>query len=647
MLRLSPVPPLVEDTLLKLAAAVAAATFAATAMAGRRVVGFALGAFLLLIAGNQAAEAARAAVGFATPEAAIWARVAAVFAALDPAALFYFASVFPRRSRLNRAAVLLAACTPGVVLALFAAWGPGPVRPWVHVLNAYTAAVYGLVLALVAVRLARGSALPYERPLVVGLAIATLPALSRVADAWARGGDGSVASAAALAAPAALGAGLLAVAAWRAGDDDRPVLVAAGALGLVVTVVAGAYFLPPPWSAAVGTSLRSGAASFRWLAFGFLVSVAVLRSGLGELGLAARRRSARAAVAVAFGGIAVGILALAEAGGLGLGRLEILAVGSAVLLSQAFHRLVDRVAERAYGVPMPGDRAAALERYRIAAEAVARAGGEPLEDRGLREFAAELGLPTRDAETLARVVAADSGPLVSGGLVAGRYRIVRLLGRGGGGRAFLAHDELLRRDVVLKEILMEGHAGDLALSEARLAGGLNHPNVVAVHDVLARGGGYLLVTEYVEGGSLADRLGTMTAEEAARIVDGVLAALEAVHARGIVHRDIKAENVLVAADGTPKLADFGVARTLASATVVGGAEAFVGTPATMAPEQRAGLPATPRTDIHAAGLLLARAAGPVLPGHVQRVVARATAARPEDRYASAREMREALAAATT
>ena len=200
-------------------------------------------------------------------------------------------------------------------------------------------------------------------------------------------------------------------------------------------------------------------------------------------------------------------------------------------------------------------------------------------------------------------------PVVAAGTVLfERYRIERFLGEGGQGRAFLARDLTLDREVVLKTLPTGGldpSARRALLAEARLAAGIKHPNVVPVLDVRDTGQDAVLILEYVEGGSLRgliERRGALPAREALRIFRGVLAGLQAAHEHGIVHRDVKPENVLLAKDGTPKLADFGAARDARpGATVL---PQTAGTLAYMSPEQVRGVQVDARSDLYAATAML-------------------------------------------
>lgn len=265
----------------------------------------------------------------------------------------------------------------------------------------------------------------------------------------------------------------------------------------------------------------------------------------------------------------------------------------------------------------------------------------------------------------------------------GRYRVARPLAEGSFGRVWLATDLDLRRDVALKEVLPawqhDARAQVAFRREAFLAGSIAHPNVVTVHGVEQVRGRPLLVMEYVPGGTLEQRLrecGPLPPEEALRVADGILAGLEALHARGILHRDLKPSNVLLGTDGTPKLADFGVACSPAlSDTQWCHPAAGPGSLETMSPEQARGEAVDARCDLYAAAAVLYRmlagrhyvsfdAAGagaeaaraailgqaPLLPLRgvppaVNTLLARGLAKRRQDRFRSAAEMRAALRAA--
>lgn len=198
-------------------------------------------------------------------------------------------------------------------------------------------------------------------------------------------------------------------------------------------------------------------------------------------------------------------------------------------------------------------------------------------------------------------------------MLAGRYEATRLLGRGAMGEVWLARDTMLGRDVAIKRILTGPAATDPTLSErmmreARLAATLQHPNVVAVYDVIHEDGVPNLVLEYVQGETLADRLartGRLSPTEAAGLMSGICDALAHAHTAGILHRDVKPANVLIDARSRAKLADFGIARAGGSGdTALTGTGQFIGTVQYLAPEIALGQSATPATDMYAVGATL-------------------------------------------
>ncbi|MFS8101090.1 serine/threonine protein kinase [Lentzea alba] len=185
-------------------------------------------------------------------------------------------------------------------------------------------------------------------------------------------------------------------------------------------------------------------------------------------------------------------------------------------------------------------------------------------------------------------------------LVAGRYATIRELGRGGMGVVWLAEDRVIGRQVALKELRTT--ETERVLREARTAGRLNSPNVVGLYDVIVEDGVTYLVMELVEAPTLSEVMTRrqLTEDEVSDIGLQVLNALEAAHAAGIVHRDVKPSNIMVAADGRVKLADFGIARAMddPGLTATGG---IMGSPGYMAPELFAGKQPSPASDLWALG----------------------------------------------
>jgi eukaryotic-like serine/threonine-protein kinase len=265
----------------------------------------------------------------------------------------------------------------------------------------------------------------------------------------------------------------------------------------------------------------------------------------------------------------------------------------------------------------------------------------------------------------------------------GRYRILRKLGSGGMANVYLAEDEELGRRVAIK-ILNDRHASDESFverfrREAKNAAGLSHPNIVSVYDRGEAEGTYYIAMEYLEGRSLKERIvgeGALPIAAAIEVTRQILRALNFAHARGIVHRDIKPHNVLLAQDGPGdgeprfKVTDFGISRTTTSQMTEAGS--IVGTAQYLSPEQARGAAVDQRSDIYSVGIVLYELLTgrlpftgdtpleiamkhlseipkppselrPEIPADLDMVVLRALAKDPEDRYESAQEMERELA----
>ncbi|MFJ6741580.1 serine/threonine-protein kinase [Streptomyces sp. NPDC091279] len=234
-------------------------------------------------------------------------------------------------------------------------------------------------------------------------------------------------------------------------------------------------------------------------------------------------------------------------------------------------------------------------------------------------------VPDNPYATPTQVVAAPAPPSTepgTGRLIGGRYRLLGRLGHGGMGTVWRAHDETVDREVAVKEPSVpdtlpereRSHAYERMRREARAAARLDHPAVVNVHDVAVVDGRPWIVMELVRGRSLAGALeeGTLGAREAARIGLEVLGALEAAHAAGILHRDVKPDNVLLGAHGRVVLTDFGIAQIEGetSLTDTGG---FVGSPEYIAPERVLGQRPGPASDLWSLGVVLYAATEGVSP----------------------------------
>lgn len=285
------------------------------------------------------------------------------------------------------------------------------------------------------------------------------------------------------------------------------------------------------------------------------------------------------------------------------------------------------------------------------------------------------------------------GSLAVGSVVADRYEVVSRLGSGGMGEVYKVRDRELRGELVALKVLhatlsRDTVAFDRFRNEVLVARTLSHPNIVRIHDIArAAEGFYFLTMEYVEGESLASRINTLHSARGARPLDDgeivgliellaqLLLAIGFAHNRGIIHRDIKPQNVLIAPDGTVKLADFGTARLLVAGADLTPTGQVVGTPFYMSPEQIRGEELDARSDIYAVGIvafemfagrrpfegdnvvsivfkhlqdelpkLLEERTG--APEWIDGILRRATAKDRSQRFGSADEMREALLAGT-
>jgi predicted Ser/Thr protein kinase len=189
----------------------------------------------------------------------------------------------------------------------------------------------------------------------------------------------------------------------------------------------------------------------------------------------------------------------------------------------------------------------------------------------------------------------------------GSYEVVRVLARGGMAVVYLAVQPTLDRQVALKRLQLETTDPTLAqrfVREAKLAAGLDHPNVVTLFDFFEHGGVPYIAMEYVSGGSLRRLVGHLSLPQVFGVLEGVLAGLTHAETRGIAHRDLKPENVLITREGGVKIADFGIARAYNALTPsLTKTDSAIGTPSYMAPEQVTGDPLGPYTDLYALGVI--------------------------------------------
>jgi hypothetical protein len=465
-----------------------------------------------------------------------------------------------------------------------------------------------------------------------------------------------------------VGVPLLIAAQWRAGDRVPAGLLAIGAAGNFVVVL-----LPfvEVWQAGYFIYLTA------------LPLYAVVRHG--ALGIAATPRWTRpllpasvfllvfltvtAPVLIATGGSPLGLV---------LGVLLGLALGGGVALAVLPRAGLWSLAWSAGEAPDATARRLGAYRAALQAEVDGGAAHEALRSK-LRPLRVELGVSEQEHNALLFAL----GPRVAGGheleggaLFLGRYRVERELGKGGSGTTFLCRDEVVGRSVVVKAVRAAGQADEAirtVVREARALGGIEHPNVVRLHDVQQVGDDAYLIMEHVRGGSLKERLasGTLPREAFHRLAVDVLQGLEAVHAAGVVHRDVKPSNILFDQDGRARLAVFGVAQLPGLETTVGGRDGGPGTVQYMSPEQAKGKLVTPQSDLFSAAATLFEAltGEPYLqpgpresvaelriraadPGSFRRPLrgnaalkawfAKAMDPDPRRRFASARAMREAL-----
>ncbi len=230
--------------------------------------------------------------------------------------------------------------------------------------------------------------------------------------------------------------------------------------------------------------------------------------------------------------------------------------------------------------------------------------------------------------------------VADGSLLKDRYRLERLLGRGGMASVWLASDRVLERPVAVK-IIADTIASDPEFRarfrrEARVAARLSHPNLIGVYDYADGGERPYLVMEYVAGDNLAQRLSRHDEVDPELLARELLGALSHIHAAGIVHRDIKPQNVLIGPDGSTKLIDFGIALP-ADATALTMTGNLLGTARYIAPEVMRGERATGRSDLYSCGVVLRDCIGSSRSRDLRALVERLCAVDPLERPASARE----------
>ena len=218
---------------------------------------------------------------------------------------------------------------------------------------------------------------------------------------------------------------------------------------------------------------------------------------------------------------------------------------------------------------------------------------------------ADSSEPTKSGATLAQAGGESSHGFAPGVVLAGRFRIVSLLGRGGMGEVYRAEDLKLGQPVALKFLPDPIDQAKLSrfYGEVRIGRQVAHPNVCRTYDVIEADARHFLVMEYVDGEDLASllrRIGRLPQDKGLEIARGLCAGLAAAHEKGILHRDLKPANVMIDGRGQPRIMDFGLAVLAAERQP----HERAGTPAYMAPEQLSGEALTVRTDVFSLGLVL-------------------------------------------
>ena len=226
-------------------------------------------------------------------------------------------------------------------------------------------------------------------------------------------------------------------------------------------------------------------------------------------------------------------------------------------------------------------------------------------------FAAESPKPHAQTPHVARIISSDSipaGGFTPGTILADRYRIIGLLGRGGMGEVYRADDLKLGQPVALKflppKLAEDPVRRERFFAEVRITRQLSHPNICRVYDIAEIDGRHFLSMEFIDGEDLASllkRIGHLSNEKALDIARQLAAGLAAAHERGVLHRDLKPANIMLDGHGRVRITDFGLAIAAEDETQ---AAEIAGTPAYMAPEQLAGKGATVRSDMYSLGLVL-------------------------------------------
>lgn len=617
-----------------------------------------------------------------------------IFLVMDPAVLLYFSSIFPSRRGIarirNGPAVLLVLVVALYLLVALGEEKPFNPRPsttrfllFSYFVGCYLGALYLIVTGWIRAHEPRRQGV--MKLLVIAFGAMVIPRMGLVpldlGYSWSPLNFG-------------ITAGLFAVVfgfAWfRSRKRGREVAIVAGMSALLIAIVTSSW-IPLAFSAARGLPLEiTSAFTYRWFVFAFLVSYAILRYQVFDVDLHVKRG---VSMAIQASLLVLSFFLLRWGTQLLFPEVqvpvpEVVGILGAVIAVMP----AGKIAKAGAGLFLPGARSSQeflhhrkMEVYGAALEGALDEAKDPEDDEELRRLRIKLGLSTSDCRSIQAVVEAERmlggrryASLRKGLVLRARYRVGDQIGAGRHGRVYLAEDLQESRRLVLKELRPEWRGDEAARrrfeQEAELLKRLDHPNVVKVFDTFEVGGSPFLVLEFLEGGTLQQRLRKRTppTAQAVRTARELLEGLNALHALGIVHRDVKPGNVFLTKEGVAKLGDLGVAHVEPSeeSTLTSTGEFPPGTLPYMSPEQARGTRVDERSDLYSLGAVLyemltsappislhglseyeARQAIqrrrprfpiPGVPAGLSNGLARALARDPEQRYASAHEFSRAL-----
>jgi serine/threonine protein kinase len=228
-------------------------------------------------------------------------------------------------------------------------------------------------------------------------------------------------------------------------------------------------------------------------------------------------------------------------------------------------------------------------------------------------FCRKCGIPVHSGDkafvSQTRTILKPMEEILPGSTLAGKYKIVEILGRGGMGIVYKAEDTKLKRFVALKflppELIRDEEARERFLLEARSAAALNHPNICTIHEIDEEEEKSFIAMEYVEGHTLREEIekGSLALERSLKIAKQIAEGLEEAHKKGIIHRDIKSSNIMVTAKGQAKVMDFGLDK-VKGGTLLTREGTTLGTVAYMSPEQAQGKEVDRRSDIWSLGVVV-------------------------------------------